>query len=117
MSTNSPLSLYNEVAKDFNITANKQVHPRQKKAFVESQIQEQQLIINRLLVDTAMARKNVSESKDDTVRAAHQKKVSQYEDDLRQLTKTLDFFIEFKSNLDTEYPEAKSADAERPDGF
>ena len=113
----SPLELFNEVAEQFNITKEKQVHPRQKKAFAESQVEEQKLIINRLLVDTAQARKNRDAATDETMKAAHQNKVTQFEGDLRQLTKTLDFFIELRDNLYKVYPEAKVESTTRPDGY
>lgn len=113
----SPLELFNKVAADFKITKDKQVHPRQKKAYAEAQVEEQKLIINRLLVDAAMARMHRDAATDENMKAAHQNKVTQFEGDLRQLTRTLDFFIELRDNLNNEYPEADSAKAARPDGF
>lgn len=113
----SPIELYEKVAKQFKITDGKLVHPRQMKAYVESQIQEQSLIINRLIVDAARSHADIADAKDDTTKAAYENKLSGFENDLRQLSKTLDFFIELSKNLAKKYPEADSSKAERPDGF
>lgn len=98
----SSLDLVKEVGKDFNITKEKQLHARQQMAFVTSQAQEQRGIIFRLLYDSARARRNVEEAKDDTTRSAHVANLSKYEDDLRQLSKTLDFTIELEKQLQAE---------------
>jgi len=95
----TPLELYKEVAKEFKITPNKQLHDRQKQAFVEAQVGEQKAVINRLIVDTAMARHELAGAKEDATRAAYGKKVAQFEDDLRQFSKTLDFFQELTNEL------------------
>lgn len=95
----SPLELYKEVAEKFKVTPDKQLHDRQKQAFVESQVGEQKAVVNRLIVDTAMARHELADAKDDATKAAYGKKVAQFEDDLRQFTKTLDFFQELAKEL------------------
>lgn len=113
----SPLELVNDVAGAFNVTGEKRVHPRQQRAYVESQKQEQALIINRLLVDCAKAKHDFASAKDENTKAAYADQRAKYEGDLRQLSKTLDFFIELDKELAQAHPEANSADAERPDGF
>lgn len=95
----SPLALYKEVAEDFGITAGKQQHDRLKQAFVTSQVQEQRAVVNRLIIDTAMARFDLEQAQDPISKAAYQKKVAQFEDDLRQFSKTLDFFMELEKEL------------------
>jgi len=95
----SPLELYKEVAEEFKVGTDKQLHDRQKQAFVESQVGEQKAVVNRLLVDTAMARHELAGAKDDATKAAYGKKVAQFEDDLRQFTKTLSFFQELAEEL------------------
>ena len=107
----TPLELYKEVAKDFKITGDKQQHERLKQAFVTAQVQEQKAVVNRLIIDTAMARFELSQAKEDATKAAYQKKVAQFEDDLRQLSKTLDFFLQLEKELGvapsgTEHPDS-----------
>ena len=113
----SPLELVEQVAKNFKVTGEKRVHPRQQRAYVESQKQEQALIINRLLVDCAKATFDMASAKDDTTKAAYANKLAQYEGDLRQLSTTLDFFIELDKELSKAHPEVNGGTAERPDGF
>ena len=113
----SPQALVEEVAKEFKVTKDKRVHPRQQRAYVESQVQEQSLIINRLLVDCAKTKHDIDGAKDDTTKAAYQNKLAQYEGDLRQLSTTLDFFLAYQKELAEAHPEAKSENAARPDGF
>lgn len=113
----SPLGLFEQVAKEFNVTGEKLVHPRQQRAYVDAQITEQALITNRLLVDAARARQSVQDSKDDTTKAAHQSKLQTFENDLRQMSKTLDFFLELRDDLAKKYPAVDKVAAERPDGF
>lgn len=105
----SPIEAYKQKAKEFNITEEKQVHPRQKLAFVESQAQEQMAIINRLLFDCALASTNWSSAKDDISKAAHAKRLNEFESDLRQLTVTLDFYLKAAKELRSELP--KDAEA------
>jgi len=95
----TPLELYKEVAKEFKVIGAKLQHDRLKQAFVSSQVNEQKAIINRLIVDTAMSRHELSGAKDDATKAAYQKKVAGFEDDLRQLSKTLDFLMELEKEL------------------
>lgn len=99
----SPLELFNGVAKDFGITADKQLHERQKQAFVESQVGEQKAVINRLIVDAAKARYDLANAKDDVSKAAYQGNVSKFENDLRQFSSTLAFFQELASELGIKY--------------
>jgi hypothetical protein len=113
----SPQALVEEVAKAFKVSGEKRVHPRQQRAYVESQVQEQALIVNRLLVDCAKAKYDMAAAKDENTKAAYQNKLAQYEGDLRQLSTTLDFFIELQGELAKAYPEGDSGKADRPDGF
>jgi hypothetical protein len=113
----SPLTLVEEVAKAFKVTGDKRVHPRQQRAYVESQVQEQALIINRLLVDCAKAKSDIADAKDENTKAAYTNKLAGYEGDLRQLSTTLDFFLELQKELAKAHPETNNDAAERPDGF
>ncbi len=88
----TPLELYEQVAKDFGVTEDKQLHSRQKQAFIESQVGEIKAVINRLVVDTAKSRQDLADAKDDATKGAYQKKVGEFETELRQFVKTLDFF-------------------------
>lgn len=113
----SPQALVEEVAKEFKVTKDKRVHSRQQRAYVDSQVNEQQLIINRLLVDCAKAKHDMAGAKDDTTKAAYVNKLANYEGDLRQLSTTLDFFLELQKELAEAHPEETGDKAERPDGF
>lgn len=114
----SPLQLYKEAAKQFNVTEPKSLHPRQKIAFVTAQVQELQGVVNRLLFDAARAKRNLEEAKDDVSKGAHQDNLSKFESDLRQMTKTLDFALELQRELEQEYPDVgEVSNADHPDGY
>lgn len=114
---NSPLSMYKEVAKEFGITEDKQVRPRQKIAFAEAQVQEQRAIINRLIADTARARTDMEKARDATLKAAYAKKMAGYEDDLRQMATNLNFSIEFERELRDEFKEVgEVSPVDHPEG-
>lgn len=98
----SPLEQYNEIAKEFGITKEKQVHIRQKKAYFEAQSQEQKAIINRLLSDIATTKVELDKLQDDASRAAYRQKIAKYEDDLRQLSAALDITLQFEKELSSE---------------
>lgn len=112
-----PLALYDQVATQFNIVDAKRVHPRQIRAYVGAQVQEQGLILNRLIIDAAKARLDISESKDDTTKAAYESNLAKYENDLRQMSRTLDFFIKLDEELAKEYPEETVENRKSEDGF
>ena len=106
-----------EIADKFGVTGEKELHPRQKRAFVEAQAGEQKAIINRLIVDAATARFHASQAKDETTASAHESKANGYEGDIRQLVKTLEFYQELAKQLAEEHPEVKDVSAEHPDSF
>lgn len=112
----SPLQIYNEVAKEFGITPNKQVHARQKKAYFEAQSQEQKAIINRLLSDIAITQVEYEKLQDDASKAAYRQKIAKYEDDLRQLSAALDISLQFEKELSDENPDLGSTPADHPEG-
>lgn len=95
----SPIELYKKVAKDFNITPEKTLHPRQQLAYVQEQANQQKQIINRLLCDIAVTTAQLATAKDDNTKAAYSKKIADYEADLRQLSRSLDFFLELEDNF------------------
>lgn len=99
----SPLSLYNETAKQFNITPEKQVHIRQKVAFAEAQTQEMQAVANRLLFDIVTTKLALEAAKDDNTKAAYTNKLGAYENDLRQMSQSLDYAMAIKGELDVEF--------------
>ena len=98
----SPLQIYNEVAEKFNVTADKQVHIRQKQAYFEAQSQEQKAIINRLISDIAITQVQLDKMKDEASKAAYEQKIAGYENDLRQLSAALDITMEFEKELNSE---------------
>ena len=103
----SSLKYVKEVSKRFGIKGNKELHERGRQAYVTAQVQEQKAIINRLIIDAAVTEAAIADAKDDNTRSAYQSKLSNYESDLRQLTKTLDFFLKLEEELgkgDDEHP-------------
>lgn len=96
----SPLTVYKEVAKEFGVTADKNVEDVAKLTFARSQAQEQQHIINRLLFDIAMARIRMADAKDSTTIAAHQRKSNEFEADLRQLVVTVGLSLAMVKELE-----------------
>ena len=99
MST-SPLSLYNENAKKYGITEEMQVPNVAKLGFVRSQVQEQQSIINRLLVDVSITQTHLDNAKDEQTQEAYSKKVGEYGGDLRQLVSALKINLELLKELE-----------------
>lgn len=110
------IDYYNEVAKKFNVTKEKSLHPRQKLAYVSEQANQQRAIINRLLVDCALTMCELDGAKDPMTQAAYTKKLNGYEDDLRQLSKSLDVAIELEKDLQSESPELTTTEADYPEG-
>jgi hypothetical protein len=99
----SPLTIYNEVAKSFKITAEKQVHIRQKLAYAEAQVQEMQAVTNRLLFDVVTSKLHLETAKDDNTKAAYEGKLRGYENDLRQMSANLDYAILIHKELNEEF--------------
>lgn len=96
----SPLALYKETAKKFGVTEAMQVPDVAKLSFVRSQVQEQQSIINRLLVDLTLSYLHAENAKDENTKAAYTNKASGYENDLRQLVATLSIDLELLAELE-----------------
>lgn len=99
----SPLAIYVETAKQFNITADKQVHIRQKLAFAEAQVQEMQMVANRLLFDVVTTKLHLEDAKDDNTKAAYEGKLRGYENDLRQMSQNLDTALIIYKELNDEF--------------
>jgi len=95
----SPLALFKEVSKDLSVKEEHQLNERQKQAFAESQLAEQKAILNRLIVDCALARHELSNAKDDLSKGAHQKKVTEYEEQIKQFVRTVTFFSKLVGEL------------------
>lgn len=111
----SPLEIYNEVAKKFNVTPEKQVHVRQKMAYAEAQSNEQKAIMNRLLCDIAITQIELDKLKDEATKAAYRGKIAKYEDDLRQLSAAVDVSLQFEKELREENPSVSAG--EHPEGY
>lgn len=95
----SPLSLYNETAKQFGITDEKQVHLRQKQSFATTQVDEMKAVANRLLFDIASTKCHMDTAKDDNTKAAYEGKLRGYENDLRQMSASLDYALALDKEL------------------
>lgn len=97
---NTPLFFYNETAKQFGITEEKQVHLRQKQAYATAQVDEMKAITNRLLADIASTKCHMDTAKDDNTKAAYEGKLRTYENDLRQMSASLEYAIALSKELD-----------------
>lgn len=104
----SPLTTYKEQAKEFNITEDKQIPGVAKLNFARTQVQEQQQIINRLLVDLTMTLIQAESAKDDNTKSAYEGKATGYRNDLRQLTASLDIVSALVKELEKEVGQTSS---------
>lgn len=99
----SPLSIYNEFAKEFDVLPEKQLHIRQKMAHVESQIQEKKAIINRLLVDIAITKTQLDKMQDKPSQEAYEGKIAEYRKDVRQLSDSLSINMQLYEEFSEEF--------------
>lgn len=113
----SPLKTYKEICKEFNITPEKSLHTRQKIAFFSEQANQQKQIINRLIGDLVKARMDLDAANDDVAKSAFTVKVNSFTDELRQMSKTLDFFLLLEKELSEENPDVKATSADIPESF
>lgn len=102
----SPLVAYNAAAKEFGITPEKQLHIRQKMQFAETQVQEMQAVTNRLLFDIAATMCHLDTAKDDNSKAAYEGKLRGYQNDLRQMSASLDYAILIQKELGDEFKQS-----------
>lgn len=98
----SPLAIYNDTAKKFKITSDKQLHVRQKTAYVTEQVQAMQAVANRLICDIVATTMALDDAKDDSTKAAIQNKLASYENDLRQTSMGMDHYIKLQEELSAE---------------
>lgn len=96
----SPLEIYKETAKKFGVTEEMQVPDIAKLTFVRAQVQEQQAIINRLLVDLTISYIHLDNAKDQQTTTAYRNKASSYESDLFQMVATLNVDLQLLSELE-----------------
>lgn len=104
----SPIEIYKDVLKEFGVEGKLDIHPRLKVAYVETQIQEQQSVLNRLFFDTAIAMVAMNSAKDNLSKDAHRKKVDNYRNDIWQIVEGLKVNLKLAEELRNEYPEAGS---------
>lgn len=102
----SPLAIYNETAEQFRITDDKQLHVRQKLAFINEQVQSMQAVSHRLLCDIVTTKLALDEAKDDNTKAAISGKLSQYENDLRQTSTGMEYYIALQTELNEEFKQS-----------
>lgn len=86
----TPLAKYDELAKQFKITEDKNVPIEQRLMFAREQAVQMKQIANRLLFDLTASHMHLNAAKDDTTKAAYQAKINEYERDLRQTSGGLD---------------------------
>lgn len=101
----SPLSVYKEVVKEFEVEDSQNVSPTGKMTYVQEQLAQQKAVINRLLFDIATARFHMAEATDPQVKDAHRKKSDDFVGDLRSLLGAAKVNIKLIEELRKEYPE------------
>lgn len=102
----SPLALFNETAEQFNVTAEKQIHIRQKLAYIDEQVQSMQFLINRLLCDIVTTKLAATDAKDPTTLAAIEGKQREYERDLRQTSMALEHHLALQTELNDSFKQS-----------
>lgn len=98
----SPLTVYKEVAKEFGITDEKNIPDVAKLGHAREQAQQQQMIINRLIMDIAVTRVALEAAKDEMTKGALRKKENEYTGDLRQLSASVETHIALTKELEDE---------------
>ena len=85
----SPLETYKEVAKEFGVTEAENLELVGRLGFVREQSIQKKHIINRLLVDISSKRIELAQAKDDHTKAAFNKSINDFENELRQMINSI----------------------------
>ena len=101
----SPLSIYQEIVKEFGVTDEHNVSPVGKLTYVQEQVQQQKAILNRLLFDLTTSIYNQNEAKDETTKDAHGQKGDSYRNDIRQIHAAIKTNLQLIDELRAEYEE------------
>lgn len=104
----SPIEIYKDVLKEFEIEGKLDVHPRQKGAYLEEQIQQQQQILNRLFFDITVATNAQNEAKDPLSKDAHRQKVEKFRNDVWQILEGLKVNLKLVEEVRNEYPDLET---------
>lgn len=99
----TPLETYKNTLKEFEVTEEFEVPAVAKVTFVQTQINEQKQILNRLMFDYTIATAHESVAKDDLTKDAHRQKKDSYRNDIRQIMGALRLNIELIAGLRKEY--------------
>lgn len=104
-----PIELYKDILKEFGVEGNLDVHPRQKLAYIEEQIHQQQALLNRLFFDLTTANKVMNEAQDPLSKNAHLEKVNKYRNDAWQILEALKVNLTLSEELRSEYPDVSGS--------
>ena len=99
----TPLDTYKATLKEFGVTEEFDVPGVAKVTFIQTQINEQKQILNRLMFDYTIASIHQSMATDDQVKDAHRKKADDFRGDVRQIVGALKVNLELISGLRKEY--------------
>lgn len=93
------IDYYNDIVKEFEITAELTVEEPNKVMYLREQRDQQRAIINRLVFDMATAKAHEDAAKDAAMKDAHRKKYDDYKNDLRQLLGALKINLQLLESL------------------
>lgn len=98
----SPLATYKQIAKNYNITDDKNAPVAARLHFAREQQNQMQQIINRLLFDLATTTIRKDNAKDEETKTAYQDLISKYAKDLRQTRDGVEVTNELVKELEAE---------------
>lgn len=96
----SPLSIYQEVADKFGISGDKELPKDQQLHYIQQQLQEMRLIVNRALVDIVGLEKNRQDAKDEMSRDAYGRGLDEHYSQIRQYSNKMDALLELQKELE-----------------
>lgn len=103
-----PIEVYKEACKENKITDKLNVPPIQRASWLQEQIGQQKMVLNRLLLDLTASKWHMNLAKDEISKSAHRKKCEQYADDIYQIREALKMNLALLDEFRAEYPELKA---------
>lgn len=112
---NSPLAVDKATVKEFNIPKEVELHPRQKKAFLEAQLHELKAAAWRARVDIIHAAR-LQESPIEALKLKGNNNMSEHKNQVQQFTGGIVMIQKLIDELDAENPEmGKTTEADDPE--
>lgn len=109
----SPLALDQETVKKYSIPKEVELHPRQKKAFLEEQLQQLKALHWRARVDMLHA-KRLSEDDNDVLKNKGLQNYSQHLNEVQQTIGGIQMVQQLLDELNAQHPEVDAG--EHPEG-